>query len=201
MNSLPYFAMDLAAQGLLPADWEAQVRAAADAPERVIVPVSALGPSPEDGQFSILPGPDVRARLGWLWDLYLGPMRDFVTQSFGQDIFPANRVSSAITLNILAGEGATAEWHVDATAMTGIFFAATRAEGEGGELQFRDDSGETASLLPRVGTFVCFPGSISHRVAPLLSPTPRLAFALLFYASAEDQPFASADDRHEMSHA
>jgi hypothetical protein len=198
MHWPPYLTLDLAAQGLLPENWVAQVRAGAAAPERVTVATPGE-PRPEDGQFSILPGPDVRARFGWLWDLYHRQMRDFVTQGFGRPAYPANRISSAITLNILEGTGATQEWHVDATAVTGIFFATTLAEGEGGELEFRRDDGAIAQFRPRAGTFVCFPGPISHRVAPLSSPIQRLSFPLIYYDSVEDQPFASAHDRYEMS--
>ena len=198
MHWPPYFTLDLAALGLLPADWEAQVRAGATAPERVTVATPGM-PSPDDGQFSILAGTDVRARFGWLWDLYHRPIRDFVAQSAGRPVFPANRVSSAMTLNILEGSGATQEWHSDATAMTGVFFATTLAEGEGGELEFRHPDGRIAQLRPRAGVFTCFSGPIQHRVAPLTASTQRLSFPLLFYASAEDQPFASVDDRYEMS--
>ena len=198
MHAPPYFTLDLAALGLLPGDWEEQVRAGAAAPERVTV-ANPLTPSPEDGKFSILAGADVRARFGWLWDLYHGPIRAFVTQSAGRPVFPANRVSSAMTLNILTGSGADQDWHTDATAMTGVFFATSMAEGEGGELEFRHPDGEVTQLRPRAGVFTCFPGPIQHRVAPLTAPIQRLSFPLLFYASVEDQPFASADDRYEMS--
>jgi hypothetical protein len=200
MHWPPCSTFDLAAQGLLPEDWVEQVRAGAEAPERVTVATPGVS-RPDDGQFSILEGTDVRARFGWLWDLYHRQIRDFVTQSFGGPIFPANRVSSAMTLNILEGAGATQAWHNDATAMTGIFFATTLAEGEGGELEFRRDDGEIAQLRPLAGLFVCFPGPIAHRVAPLLAPIQRLSFPLIYYASIEDQPFASEHDRYELSPA
>lgn len=196
MHCPPYFTLDALAQGLLPRDWEAQVRAATAAPERVAIVTPGM-PLPSDGQFSILDGTAVRARLGWLWDLYHRPLRAFVTQHFGDAIFPANRVSSSITLNILEGLGAEQDWHTDTTRVTGVFFATTLAEGDGGELEFRGGDGETARLRPRAGTFACFSGPISHRVAPLLRPMQRVAFPMLFYASAEDQPFASQHDRYE----
>jgi hypothetical protein len=146
-----------------------------------------------------LSGASVRARFGWLWDLYHGPFREFVRQSFERPVFPANRVSSAITLNILEGVGAGHDWHNDANPVTGVFFASTLAEGEGGALEFRQPDGEIAHLQPCSGTFICFPGRISHRVAPLRVPGPRLSFAMLYYGSIEDQPFANIDDRYEMS--
>ena len=200
MHWPPYFTLDLVAQDLLPADWLEQVHAGAAAPERVAVTTPGM-PLPGDGQFSILAGTDVCARFGWLWDLYHRQIRDFVTQSFARPAFPANRVSSAITLNILEGAGAGQDWHTDANAVTGIFFATTLTEGEGGELEFRRPDGETAQLRPHAGVFACFPGHVSHRVAPLSLPTQRLSFPMIYYDSVEDQPFASVHDRYELSTA
>lgn len=197
MHWPPYFTLDLTALGLLPRDWAEQVRAATEAPERTNVQ-SGAEPVPGDEQFSILAGADVRARFGWLWDLYHGPLREFVTQSFGQPAFAANRVSAAITLNILEGHGAGHDWHTDANAVTGVFYASTMA-GDGGELEFRHAGYEIAHLRPRAGTFACFPGAVSHRVAPLTGAGQRLSFPMVYYASAEDQPFASAHDRYELS--
>jgi len=137
--------------------------------------------------------------MPWLADLYRGELRNFVTRSLGCTAYPANRVSSSITLNILRGEGAGQDWHTDQTLATGVLFATTLAEGEGGELEFRNDASDTARLSSRAGLFVCFPGPIQHRVAPLLSAGERLSFPMVYYASAEDQPFASAGDRYEAS--
>lgn len=198
MEWRPYFTFDLATHGLMPADWKAQLRAAALAEERIVV-ATPTEPSPYDGQFSILEGGPVRARMPWLARLYRGELRNFVTRSLGCTAYPANRVSSSITLNILRGEGAGQDWHTDQTLATGVLFATTLAEGEGGELEFRNDAGDTARLSSRAGLFVCFPGPIQHRVAPLLSAGERLSFPMVYYASAEDQPFASAGDRYEAS--
>ncbi len=193
----PWFALDVVAAGLLPEDWLAQVLAAARAPERIAVQ-TGVAPKPEDDIFSILPGPAVRARLGWLWELYLGPLRAFASESFGRPLYVANRVSSAMTLNILDGIGAEQAWHADSNAVTGVFYATTHA-GEAGALELRDSDGSVAQFRPRAGMFVCLRGHLQHRVVPLDSRCQRLSFALLYYDSPTDQPFASADDRHEMS--
>ncbi|MDB5705938.1 MAG: hypothetical protein JWN66_3054 [Sphingomonas bacterium] len=194
MNWPPHFVLDLDNQNALPHDWAAQVQAATHAPECVIVRSGA----DSDEKFSVLAGTDVRARFDWLWRLYLGPIRAFVADRFGRAVYPANRISSAITLNILEGVGAEAEWHTDANPVTGVFYAAVPV-GSGGELEFRHPGCPIAQIHPRAGAFICFPGSIEHRVVPLRSPEPRLAFAMLFYDSAIDQPFANLDDRHELS--
>lgn len=193
----PYSVLDLSAKGMLPHDWAEQVRAAMAAPERTIVQ-SWTDIMPGDERFSILEGHAVRARFGWLWDLYHGPLRAFVTESFSKPVFAANRVSSSITLNILEGQTAGHDWHTDVTEITGVFYASDVTEGEGGELEFRDGE-RTATVRPAAGSFVCFPGSVSHRVAPVFSSKPRLTFPLLYYASTHDQPFASEHDCHEFT--
>jgi len=195
----PHFVLDFNDRNALPRDWRAQVHAATHAPERVIVR-SGFDIAPGDEKFSILQGADVRARFDWLWRLYLGPMRTFVADCFGRPVYPANRISSAITLNILEGIGAETDWHTDANQVTGVFYASVPA-GSGGELEFRHPGCPIARILPRDGTFICFPGSVEHRVLPLRSLEPRLAFPMLFYDSAIDQPFASPHDRHEWSAA
>lgn len=197
MNWPPHFVMDLNDPDALPPDWAVQVHAATRAPERVIVQ-SGADIVPGDEKFSVLEGAAVRARFDWIWRLYLGPIRAFVADRFGRPVYPANRISSAITLNILEGVGAETGWHSDANAVTGVFYAAVPA-GSGGELEFRHPGYPVAQIQPRAGTFLCFPGAIEHRVVPLRSPEPRLAFVMLFYDSAEDQPFANFDDRHELS--
>jgi hypothetical protein len=199
MHWPPYFALDLTAQGLLPRDWAEQVQAATEAPERTII-LTGAAPQPGDERFSILAGADVRARFDWLWNLYHRPLREFVGQSLGRPAFAANRISSAITLNILEGKGAGHDWHTDANAVTGVFFASTM-DGDGGELEFRHPDRDIAQLRPRAGTFVCFPGAVSHRVAPLKRTRQRLSFAMIYYDSVDGQPFASPDDRHELSAA
>jgi len=51
-------------------------------------------------------------------------------------------------------------------------------------------------LAARAGTFVCFAGPTEHRVAPLLAPCERLAVAMTYYDSPEEQPFANESDRY-----
>ena len=53
MSRQPYFALDLAAQGLLPHYWAEQVLAATAAPERIVVQ-TGIELRPEDEQFSII---------------------------------------------------------------------------------------------------------------------------------------------------
>lgn len=182
----PFHTLDLAEQGRLPDGWAAQVAALADAPERI-----AIIDTP-DWSFAIVEGDVIRARLDWFWRLYHGALRDFASASCGQPVFASNRLSSATTLNILRGGGATNDWHRDANIVTGVFYAAVPESA--GTLSFQDAEGYTASLTPRPGLFACFPGAVEHRVDPLPEGGERLAIAMVYHASPTDQPPAFGRD-------
>lgn len=182
----PFHTLDLATAGLLPAGWTEQVAALADAPERIAV-IDAPG-----WNFAIVEGDVLRARLPWFWKLYHGVLRDFASTRTGQPVFASNRLSSATTLNILRGGGATNDWHRDANIVTGVFYAAI-PEGAG-TLTFRDGEQRTAHLAPRPGLFACFPGAVEHRVDPLPDGATRLAIAMVYHASPTDQPPAYGRD-------
>lgn len=182
----PYQTLDLAAAGLLPDGWAEQVAALADAPERI-----AIIDAPS-WNFTIVEGDVLRARLPWFWTLYHGVLRDFASASLGQPVFASNRLSSATTLNILRGGGATNDWHRDVNIVTGVFYAAIPAGA--GTLSFRDGDNRTAKLTPRPGLFTCFPGAVEHRVDPLPEGGERLAIAMVYHASPTDQPPAFGRD-------
>lgn len=182
----PFHTLDLAAAGLLPDGWADQVAALADAPERIAI-IDAPG-----WNFTIVEGDVLRARLPWFWTLYHGVLRDFASTSLGQPVFASNRLSSATTLNILRGGGATNDWHRDANIVTGVFYAVV-PEGAG-TLSFRDGDDRTATLMPRPGLFTCFPGAVEHRVDPLPEGGERLAIAMVYHASPTDQPPAFGRD-------
>ncbi|QDX26832.1 hypothetical protein FPZ54_13000 [Sphingomonas suaedae] len=186
MEWRPYATLDLGERGLLPAGWTDAVAALAARPERKTVIASPAW------SFAIVEGDQVRAHLGWLWTLYHGPLRTFAARAVGYPLFANNRLTSAMTLNILSGAGATNEWHRDSNAVTGVFYAHV-GEG-GGDLAFRDDAGRIARLVPITGLFVCFEGAIDHRVEPLGDAGPRLAIAMVYHRSPIDQPRAFGRD-------
>lgn len=192
----PFHSLDLAAGGLLPGGWQAEVAALADAPERQTI-INEPATSDHPGwSFDVLTGDILRDRLGWLWLLYHGALREFASRSFSTPLVAHQRLRSAVTLNILRGGGATNDWHRDANAVTGVFYAATPASG--GALLFRDDAGRTARLTPHPGLFVCFPGGIDHQVEPLPPGGTRLAIAMVYHGSDDAQHPAFGDDRYTL---
>jgi 2OG-Fe(II) oxygenase superfamily len=195
----PFFEMDLTERGLLPSGWAHDVESLAASTHRQII-AEALPDSTdhENWTFSVVTGDHVRENLDWLWALYHGIFRDFASAKFGVPLYPANRLDATTTLNILAGPGARNEWHRDANPVSGLFYATSLAEGDGGELQFRSPDGQLCEVRPRAGHFVCFEGSCDHQVAPLRRKVRRLSFPMTYYSSIEDQPFANENNRYEI---
>ncbi|URW76051.1 2OG-Fe(II) oxygenase [Sphingomonas donggukensis] len=182
----PCHLLDLVAEGLLPAGWEETVAALADAPECLTLSRT------DQWSFSVVQGDVVCDRLGWLWELYHGVLRDFATRACSRPVVAAARLRSTMTLNILSGPGASSDWHRDNNAVTGLFFATARTDG-GGDLLFRDAAGRESAVTPRPGLFVCFPGAIEHRVAPIADGR-RLSLPMVYHDSTADQPPAYGDD-------
>lgn len=201
MNPLTLiYVLHAEAAGLLPPGWQAEIAAAVRTDEMLVLedhphdPPSGVGP----WHFAVLPADLASLRFDWLWRLYHGAFRHFASTSFGQPLFPANRRSATTTLNRLSGLGAGNDWHRDANPVTGVFYASSLSAAEGGQLEVRGEDGAVEALAVRAGTFVCFAGPLEHRVAPLLVPGERLAVAMTYYTSAEDQPFANAHDRYAL---
>ncbi|KQN25942.1 hypothetical protein ASE86_07105 [Sphingomonas sp. Leaf33] len=189
----PFHALDLAAAGRLPAQWQDDVRTLASSPMRQVLHDGDPGvPDDQRGLFACVDGAVIRSGLPWMWSLYHRDLRDFAARSVGYPLFAANRLRAAVTLNILEREGAANTWHSDMNAVTGVFYA--MVPDSGGELQFRDSSGTIASLRPRPGLFVCFEGAMEHRVTPLPADGLRLAIPMVYHRSATDQPPAYGDD-------
>jgi 2OG-Fe(II) oxygenase superfamily len=188
----PFQSIDLAAAGLLPDGWQAAIETLADAPERqTIIHEPASAPHP-GWSFDVLSGDIVRDRLGWLWTLYHGALREFASRSCATPLVASQRLRAAMTLNILRGGGATNDWHRDANAVSGVFYAVTSASG--GALLFRDEAGRTARLAPRPGLFACFPGSVEHKVEPLPADGTRLAVAMVYHGRDDAQLQAFGQD-------
>lgn len=186
MSWTPYHSLDLLALGLLPDGWDAAVHALLEAPERLQV-LPGFGAPDLSWSFDIVEGHVLAARLPWLSHLYHGACRDFAARTAGAPLFPANRESAGMTLNILSGVDAVSGWHTDMTAVTGLLFVTAAEAGGGGDLLFRDDAGQEARLAPQPGLFVCFPGETEHHVAPLGSVGPRLSVPLLYYPDTTGQ--------------
>ncbi len=190
MISLDCHSID--ANPLLPPAWKQEVAGLADGPDLISLIAE------DDWQFCVVTGNIVTRRLDWLWRLYHGAFREFASTAFGRDLVPSNRRDATVTLNLLSGFGATNLWHSDTCAVTGVLFATTHEEGQGGTLQFRDEAETVSEIRPIAGHFVCFRGSVEHRVAPLQIDDKRISFPMTFYESADSQAFASPGERYTL---
>ena len=152
----PYHSLDLLALGLLPDGWDSAMRTLLDAPERIrILP----GPGGYDLSwcFDIVEGHVLDAHLPWLSALYHGVCCDFAARAAGYPLYPANRQSAGMTLNILSGAGAVSDWHQDMTAVTGVLFVTPAQAYGAGDLLFRATSYRTPGAGWRLaGATWCF---------------------------------------------
>lgn len=181
-------AFDVQAAGLLPADWQDEIAALASGSGRQrLIEMTKGGDS---WTFDVVPADVVIQQLGWLSLLYNGALRSFASTAFKCALLPARRRSATVTLNLLAGIGATNEWHSDSNSVTGVLYVTSLTPDDGGQLEFRDGP----ALCPRAGQFVCFAGGREHRTAPLRRDVQRLALAMTYYAEAADQSAANAGD-------
>lgn len=194
MNWPPYYRLDLAANGALPTRWMEDIATLAKHRSKATVLTGGGSTSRErsKGQrliVNVVDGTAIRERLKWLWELYDGQLKEFSAQSFGRTLFPANLIHTAININVLQGRGSRYEWHVDSNPVTGLLFATTACEGDGGTLVFRNSAGRIARVKPKAGTFICFDArEMPHRVAPLRSDAARVSLPMNYYESATDQP-------------
>lgn len=185
----PFAALDLAAQGLLPSGWQADIERLADSDARHLIIAE------EGWTFAVVQGAAVRPALPWLWALYHGTLRRFASDWFGSALVAAERLSATLTLNILAGRGARNDWHCDGNPVTGLLFATSlEVPGDGGTLEFRAVDGRHCMVAPRAGMFVCFLGAVEHRVAPLAVAPRRLVLPMNYYRVGERQPRANSDE-------
>lgn len=193
-----FHVLDAAAARLLPSGWQDELSALGHSDEMQVLEEHPLDTAGGIGpwRFAVLPADQASRHLGWLWRLYHGEFRQFASARFGRALFPSNRRSATTTLNRLDGLGANNDWHRDANPVTGVFYGSSLKPEEGGQLQVRDSAGTIQELAVRAGTFVCFAGQVEHRVAPLLGSGERLAVAMTYYDSREDQPFANESDRY-----
>lgn len=194
MSWKPYHSLDLLALDVLPVNWQDQIR---DVVGKHSVKTVLTG----DGSTSrerkpglrltvdVVGGSTIRQELPWLWNLYVGHLRDFASKAFGRPLFPANLEHTAVNINRLSGRGARYEWHVDSNPVTGLLFSTTSAKGDGGSLVFKGSDRRFSLVRPKAGTFICFDArDIPHRVAPLRGDSERLSLPMNYYESPVDQP-------------
>lgn len=139
-------------------------------------------------ELDVVSGEVIARELPWLLDLYRTHFRSLAATVARAQLYPAKDVSSSININRIAGVGRRYEWHVDSNPITGLLFAASLKEGDGGELLFREGD-FTRRVVPEKGIFLAFDArEVPHRVEPLLRDVVRLSIPMNYYLSPDIQP-------------
>ena len=186
LNNPIYEIIDLEQLGILPNNWNIHI-------EEVVLQFgrfvrldgkSSTSREPENTEGCdcyILSGDVIQKELTWLFNLYTTRLVEFATIVAGQPMKYSDDVESGIVINSLRGINARYEWHVDSNPMTGILYATTHEESEGGELVFKINN-EFIKVTPTAGEFILFDARlIPHCVFPLTNDRHRISVPMNFY--------------------
>lgn len=189
-----YHAMDLR-QWLddLQQDWPTLIVEAARTYGRKVVSKGrgpgSLEPEETAGlDYTVLDAAGVHDHLPWLWRLYHDLVPD-IWKLVREEVRASSHALSAINVNLLDGQGARYEAHVDAQPYTLLLFVTSHPWGSGGRLILGDDK-DNIGIPPRSGHGIVFDGStIPHRVEPLGEPGVRVTVPMVYLpARVEERP-------------
>jgi len=136
--------------------------------------------------YRVVTGDVIDAELPWIVDAYNDAFLR-LAQSCSHDPLATSPFKvSAININVMVGTGATYEWHVDSNPLTGLLFATTHLDDEGGQLEF-DIQGELLTVLPQAGKLLFFDArTVPHVVRPLRRESDtRVSIPMNYYVRGE----------------
>lgn len=201
MNRKVYYSINIDTEFSIPQNWVEQI-------EKVVEEYSyythldgksSTSREPANSEGSdvfIVDGDIIKSKLKWLYDLYSNEILKFVNKSFKGNFKASSDSKSAININILKGENARYEWHVDSNPVTGLLFVTTHSPIEGGELVFRAKK-ESLIINPIRGVFIAFDArEIPHSVLPLMSSKDRISIPMNFYFKDKKQARPSDLDEY-----
>jgi hypothetical protein len=143
-----------------------------------------------DLKYELVTGDVIARAAPWLFELYRGQLLRLAQQVYGHNLVSSDRVTSAVNVNVLTRIGARYEWHVDTNPITGLLFATTLGEEEGGALRF---AGGSVDIRPTEGTFVLCTGRVPHTVTPLRVARRRISVVMNYYLTSEGESVRPAD--------
>jgi hypothetical protein len=189
-NTYAFF--DLVALGLLPNDWEKELK---DFAEQYSYLIHLDGKSSTSRESKNSKGADVYVADGnqicinipWLHSLYEYELLAFANKTFNNEYEIAKDIKSCTNINLLKGKGARYEWHVDSNPLTGLLFVTNHNENEGGELVFKKE-GKMINVYPKPGIFILFDArEVPHYVAPLKNDKIRISVPMNYYFKGDFQ--------------
>lgn len=180
-----YTEADVAKLGFLPSDWVQHMRqVVAEHGVESHLDGSSTATREAEGTIGVdlrvLDGEIIERSLPWLTALYHGALLEMCQQVAGPLIQCSPDVRSSINVNSIQGIGGRYEWHVDTNPLTGILYATTHPEEDGGELFFQ--TVPPTIVRPREGNFIIFDArELTHSVLPLKRNVQRLCAVMNYY--------------------
>lgn len=178
--------------GILPKDWIAEITAAVERHPDLCTLDGKSSTSREPAgiepiQICVVTGEIINKELLWLYDAYAGPLRKLAQELIGKELVVAVDMKNSVNINVLSGIGNRYERHVDSNPVTGLLYASTLREDDGGALIFEHSSGSDI-LYPRAGLFLAFDATATtHYVTSLKKPINRVSVPMNYYLAGEKQ--------------
>jgi hypothetical protein len=118
--------------------------------------------------------------------LYRELIPTFVRSYIGLEVSPSRFERSSITLNLLRGQGSRYERHVDTNSITGLLFANSLTQDDGGALRLYYPDSPPVNVYPKEGTLLLFDARwVPHEVMPLLRNAMRLSIPMNYFLSTD----------------
>jgi hypothetical protein len=165
-------------RALMPADWAQQiVDLVAGYGRHIILKGGQVSTSMEESGFTtaytVVQGTDVERQLPWLWSLYLGSFRRFVSRIAQQKVSPDPDKEFAVNVNSLsrASQIDGYELHTDVNNWTALLAVNTMRPGDGGELTHLLPDGRRVTTRTQAGWLYIFDGKTHPHKVERLDPS------------------------------
>jgi hypothetical protein len=139
----------------------------------------------------VVTGEVIKRELPWLFDAYAGALRCLAEELVHETLVISEDTVNAVNINAVIGAGSRYERHVDSNPVTGILYATSLGEDDGGALVFDHEFGSQITsdvIYPREGLFVAFDARRTpHRVLPLRRDCCRLSIPMNYYLAGKPQ--------------
>lgn len=191
-KSKTYAAFNLIDLGLLPSDWDEQVKKVAEENAYLVKldGKSSTSREPENSKGAtvfVVEGNIIFDKLNWLHNLYENELLELANNNFNNSYEISKGIANSININLLKGINARYEWHVDTNPLTGILYVTDHNESDGGELIFKLPN-ETVTVHPKKGLFILFDArEILHSVQPLTHNSFRISIPMNYYLKGVEQ--------------
>jgi hypothetical protein len=132
--------------------------------------------------YRVVDGEVIAELLPQVVELYERTIPELALSMSGIGLVPSRFPRSSVTLNLLEGLGARYELHVDSNSITGLLFASTLADLDGGALRLHYPGSDPIDVVPREGMLLLYDARwVPHEVLPLQRDVQRLSLPMNYF--------------------